>query len=112
MGLCISLRQLLIGASQRTAMLDSYLQVSQSVINSVRDWHLLMGWVSSWVGYCLAYFLSIFFILCPCISCRQDKFWIESFVGRLVSLSLHWDSCLAEGGSQFRFHISNAVRRS
>ena len=30
--------------------------------------------------------------ICPCISCRQDKFWIESFVGGLVSLLLHWVS--------------------
>jgi hypothetical protein len=31
-------------------MLDSCLQAKQSIINSVRDWCLRMGWV----GYCLA----------------------------------------------------------
>lgn len=24
-----------------------------------------------------------------CISCRQDKFWVDSFVGRLLFLLLH-----------------------
>ena len=36
---------------------------------------------------------------CPCISCRQSEFWAESFVGGLVSLSLHWGSCLATEGT-------------
>lgn len=29
------------------------------------------------------------FHLCPC------TFWVEGFVGELMSLSLHWESCLA-----------------
>ena len=36
----------------------------------------------------------------PCLHyCRQDKFWVESFVGGLMSLSLHWGSCLDTGGA-------------
>jgi hypothetical protein len=35
-------------------MLDSCLWAQQSIINSVRDWCLLMGWISSWVSYWLA----------------------------------------------------------
>ena len=34
--------------------------------------------------------------LCPCISFRQDKFWVKSFVGGLVSLSLHWSLALLQ----------------
>ena len=30
--------------------------------------------------------------LCHCISFRQDKFWVESFMGRLVSWSFRWGS--------------------
>jgi hypothetical protein len=40
-----------------------------------------------------------------CISFRQSEFWVESFVGGLVFLSLHWGSCLDIGGGLFRFHI-------
>ena len=47
-----------------------------------------MGWFSSWSRYWLAF--SLYSIPLICISCREDKFWVESFVGRLVSLSLHW----------------------
>jgi hypothetical protein len=53
-------------------------------------------------------------LLPPCayIICRQDKFWVESFVGGLVSQSLHWSSCLATGFGFFRFHIPNVVSHS
>lgn len=39
----------------------------------------------------------------PWASCRQDKFWVEDFVGGLMSLlsSLHWKSCLTSGSSHF-----------
>jgi hypothetical protein len=47
-----------------------------------------------------------------CISCRQDKFWVESFVGGLVSLLLHWGSCLATGGGLLRFHIPSVVNHN
>ena len=36
-GVCICLNQLLCGAPQRTATLDSCLQASQNIINSIRD---------------------------------------------------------------------------
>jgi hypothetical protein len=45
--------------------------------------------------------LSLCSLPCACIS---YEFWVESFVGGLVSLSLHWGSCLAIGGHLFRFH--------
>jgi hypothetical protein len=35
-------------------MLDSFLQASQNIIDSTRDWCLPVGCVSSWAGYCLA----------------------------------------------------------
>ena len=46
------------------------------------------------------------------ISCRQDKFWVKSVVGRLVSLLFHWGSCLETGGWLFRFHSSSVVSHS
>ena len=47
--------------------------------------------------------LSLYSISCPWISCRQDKFWVETFVGGLVSQFLHWGVCLFTGGNLFRF---------
>lgn len=35
-------------------MLNSFLQASQGIINSIREWCLPMEWVSSWTGYGLA----------------------------------------------------------
>jgi hypothetical protein len=46
--------------------------------------------------------LSLCSIPCACISCRQDKFWVESSVGGLVFLLLRWGSCLTTGGSLLR----------
>ena len=42
-------------------------------------------------------------------SCRMYTFWEESFVGVLMSLWLHWGSCLATEVSLLRLYISNAV---
>ena len=45
-------------------------------------------WDGSQVGTLIGCpFLQSLFHLCPYISFRQDKFWVKSFVGRLVSLS-------------------------
>jgi hypothetical protein len=45
-------------------------------------------------------FLNLCSIPCPCISCGPDRFWVEIFVGELVSLSLHWIlAWLQEAGS-------------
>lgn len=41
----------------------------------------------------------------PCTSCRQDKFWVKSIVGKLVCPSLHCKFHLAIGVGQFRLHI-------
>jgi hypothetical protein len=51
-----------------------------------------VGPVIVWPFPCLCSILHI------CISCRQHKFGVESFVGGLVSLLLHRDSYLAKGG--------------
>ena len=80
-------------------MLGSYVQTEQNIISSVRDWCLPMGWVSSWASYWLTT-PSISAPSYPCISYKQDKFWVERFVGGLVSLSLQWGSCLATGSGQ------------
>ena len=57
-------------------------------------------------------FLSLCSIPHPYSSCRQDKFWVEIFMGELVSLSLHWGSYMATGDDLFRFHILNPVSHS
>ena len=58
------------------------------------------------VGHCL----SLYSIPHTCIPCRQDKFWIESFVGELVSLLLHWRSFLHTGVVVFRFDIPQCCK--
>ena len=50
-------------------------------------------------------FLQSLLHLCPCISFKQDKFWVESFVGVLAFTSLHFGSCLAIVSGLFRFHV-------
>ena len=52
-GVCICLSQLLGGASQRTAMLDSYCKHNRLSL-VVSGMGAAMGWVSSWAGYWLA----------------------------------------------------------
>jgi hypothetical protein len=62
--------------------------------------------VSSWAGFWWAiHSLCVPYPMPACISCRQDKFWDESFVCWLMSLSLHWISCLVTEDGLFRFHI-------
>ena len=55
-----------------------------------------------WDGSQVSHFLSL--LLCLCFY-SQDKFWLESSVGGLVSLLLHWGFCLATVGGLYRFHI-------
>jgi hypothetical protein len=43
-------------------------------------------------------FPSLCSLPCTSITCRKDKFLVASFEGVLVSLSLHWGSCLTIGG--------------
>jgi hypothetical protein len=40
------------------------------------------------IGWLLLYYL---LHLYPCASCSQDKFWVEEFLVRLISPSLHWE---------------------
>jgi hypothetical protein len=55
-------------ASQRTAMLGTYLQAQYAIINSVRNWCLLMGWTPSYVSHWMPFpsvsapFLSLHFL--------------------------------------------------
>ena len=51
-----------------------------------------MGCISSWFDYLLAV-LSVF------APYKQDKLWVESFIGVLVSLSLLWGSWVDYSGS-------------
>jgi hypothetical protein len=47
-------------------------------------------WDGSQVGPVIDWpFLQVLLRICFCTSRRQDTFWVESFVGGLVSLSLH-----------------------
>jgi hypothetical protein len=55
--------------------------------------------------------LSLYSISNLYISCRQYRFWVESFVG-LMSLFFLWSSYMAIGGGLFRFHIPNVVNHS
>lgn len=41
----------------------------------------------------------------PCLSCMQDKFVVEDFMGRLMSPSFLWKSCLTAGGDHFSLYI-------
>jgi hypothetical protein len=60
-------------------------------------------WDGSQIGWLLVdCSLSFCCIHLHCISCRQDKFEVKSFVGGLVSLLLHWSFYLATGGSLLR----------
>jgi hypothetical protein len=68
--------------------------------------HLKLSWLL------FDHFLSLYFISQPYISCRQDKFWVKSFVGGMVPLLICWDSYLATEGGLIRFHIPKAVIHS
>ena len=68
-----------------------------------------------WVSNCIDYWLAIPFVTTPSLCFhfrRQNKFWVESFVGELVSLLLHWGYCLETGGGLLKFVISNVVIHS
>ena len=77
MGLFLSFPQLFNGASQRTVMLGSACKHHRkSIINSVRDWFLPMGWVSVWGSHCLVIPLSLLY-LCPYTYCRWMHFGLK-----------------------------------
>jgi hypothetical protein len=56
-----------------------------SILNRVKNWCLPFGRVSSCAGYCLTVpSLSVLpSVPGSCISCRQNKLWVESFMGGL-----------------------------
>lgn len=85
-------------------MLGSCIQALQSIIYSAKDWFLSMGQKSNWASHWLvippvwALFLSLHFLF-------QDKSVANVFLSGLVSLFIHWESCLvtevATSGSIF-----------
>jgi hypothetical protein len=110
-GLCVSCSWLLGRASQRTVILDSGLQAKQNII-------IMFGigaypWGGSLLGLVFVWQVlqSLLHPVCSssCLSCRQDKFVVKSFMCGLVSLSLHWVSYLATGDKVFMFFISTTV---
>ena len=78
-GLCICFLQLLDDTSQETVMLGFCLKAQQNIINS----YLTQGvfQVAPIIGWPFPKFLFPFY---PCTSCRQNKFWVEGFVGALM----------------------------
>ena len=91
---------------------DSYARllsasIAEYIINSVWGWLSHMRWVSSWSSHWLA----VLSISAPSLFlhiCRQDRFLVEGFVGRLMSPSVLWKSCLATGGGHFSPHIHSS----
>ena len=72
-------------------MRDSCLQVQPSIINSVGAGSLTLD--ESQVGPAIGWpFPQSLFHLYYCTPCRQGKFGVEGFEGRLMSSSLHWKS--------------------
>ena len=82
-------------------MLSSCQQAQKSIINSVRGWLSHIGWVQSWGSY---WFPQSLLRLYPSISCRQDIFCVEGFVGRLMLPSLLWKHHLLTGGGNFSLY--------
>jgi hypothetical protein len=64
--------------SQRTVMLDS-LQVHLAISNSVKVWCLCLGWIPKWGGLWVAFLSVSAPYFCPCISFRQEQFWVKIF---------------------------------
>ena len=46
---------------------------------------------------------------CPCVSFRQEIFGVKSFLGGLISLALHWESCLATESYLVRFYLPSVM---
>ena len=75
--------------------------LAQSIINSVRYWFWLRGWVlisdSHW--------LTISPLSAPSLSLHilyTRQIFSQTIIGGLVSIYLHWESCLAKGGGPCR----------
>ena len=52
-----------------------------------------LGGIGGGKGIWSKYIIYLCSLPSTCITCRQDKFWVESFMGGLVSLLLLWGSC-------------------
>jgi hypothetical protein len=91
-------------ATERTAMPGVYLQAQHRISNIVRTGSF--SWDESQVGLVNGQpFIQSLLHFCTCISFRQEQFGVKSFIGGLVSLSLHWASCLTTRGGLFRLYI-------
>jgi hypothetical protein len=91
-------------------MQDSCLQAQHSISNGIRDWccPTQPPWDRSQVGPITGQpFLQSLLHFCPCISFRQEQFWVENFVGELVSPSLHWE--VLSDYWRWSFHVSYPV---
>jgi hypothetical protein len=91
---------------------DSYARLPSASMTEYHNSDIIVSrpGASSWEGAQIGLvigspFSQSLLSICTCISFRQDKFWIESFVGGLLFLFLHWVSCLATGDNQLRFCI-------
>ena len=67
---------------------------------------------SSWAGYCLSIPPVSTSCPVPAFLVDMDTFWVKSVVGGLVSLLLHWYSCLGRGEGLSKLHIPRAVHHS
>ena len=65
-------------ASLGTAMPGSCVHAQYGLSNSVRIWCVHMGWIPSCSSHWVA-FLSDSGPFCPCISFRQEQFWVKFF---------------------------------
>lgn len=68
-----------------------------------------MWWILRWVTHHWLAISSDYLTPLSLMPCRQDKFWIEVFVGGLVSLLLYWKSSLATGGHPHRLPANSPI---
>lgn len=71
--------------------LDLKYNIDSLAVSGIISYSWVMSQVKPIMGWS---FPQSLFHLYPCNSCRQDIFWGEGFMCGLVSLSLHWKSCL------------------
>jgi len=104
-GVCHSVSQLVSRTFQRIAMLK-LLSASITEYDYYCDGLVLEHGIDlKLVPLLLGHSFNLCSIHNPLISCRQDKFSVESFVGGLVTPSLYQSSCLATGDSVPRLYI-------
>ena len=88
-GIRICLSQLLCRASQMAAVLGSCLQPQHNIINSVRNWCLPIGWISTWPGHWSA----IPSVSAPFLSMRFQSVNFKKASELALSHFLRWNHC-------------------